>query len=73
MTVFSVGPASDVAFGVVFGVFVAALLVLGVVSIRWGIRRDRPGRQAWRQRHLDAAAGRLGEPRRGADTDAADP
>jgi hypothetical protein len=52
--------ASDAAFGIVFGVFVAALAVLGFVAIRWGVRRDRPGRQAWRQRHLDAAAGRNG-------------
>jgi hypothetical protein len=46
--------ASDVEFGIVFGVFVLALLVLAVVAIRWGVRKDRPGRQAWRQRHLDA-------------------
>ncbi len=49
---------SGAAFGIVFGVFVAALAVLGFVAIRWGVRRDRPGRQAWRQRHLDAAAGK---------------
>jgi hypothetical protein len=49
-------PAADVAFGIVFGVFVLAFLVLAFVAIRWGVRRDRPGRQAWRQRHFDAAA-----------------
>ncbi len=58
--------ASDAAFGVVFGVFVFALLVLAVVAIRWGVRKDRPGRQAWKQRHLDArrnnGAGHLGHP-----------
>jgi len=27
-----------------------------VVTIRWGIRRDRPGRQAWRQSRIEAAA-----------------
>jgi hypothetical protein len=55
--------ASDVAFGIVFGVFVLALLVLAIIAIRWGVRKDRPGRQAWRQRHLDArgsGAGPLG-------------
>jgi hypothetical protein len=46
--------ASDAAFGVVFGVFVAALAVLAFVAIRWGVRRDRPGREAWRRRHLGA-------------------
>jgi hypothetical protein len=49
-------PAADVAFGIVFGVFVLAFLVLAFVAIRWGVRRDRPGRQAWRQRHFDASA-----------------
>ena len=52
--------ASDVAFGVVFGLFVLALLVLAVVTIRWGVRRDRPGRLAWKQRHLDAVPGQRG-------------
>ena len=49
--------ASDLAFGVVFGVFVAALAVLGFVAIRWGVRKDRPGRAEWRRRYLEAAAG----------------
>jgi hypothetical protein len=34
----------SVAFDVVFGVFVAAILVLSVVAIRWGVRRDRLSR-----------------------------
>lgn len=56
--------ASDTAFGIVFGVFVASLAVLGVVAIRWGIRRDRPGRQAWRERHLGIGpVDRTDEPR----------
>lgn len=46
--------ASDAAFGVVFGVFVLALAVLAVVAVRWGVRRDRAGREAWRQRRLEA-------------------
>jgi membrane protein implicated in regulation of membrane protease activity len=49
-------PATDVAFGIVFGLFVLALLVLAVVTIRWGVRRDRPGRQAWRQSRIEAGA-----------------
>lgn len=50
-------PATDVAFGIVFGLFVLALLVLAFVAIRWGVRRDRPGRQAWRQSRVEGAAG----------------
>jgi hypothetical protein len=34
----------NVAFGVVFGVFVAAILVLSVIAVRWGVRRDRLSR-----------------------------
>lgn len=42
--------ASDsVAFGVVFGIFVVALLVLIVIVLRWAIRNDRRGRALWRQ------------------------
>jgi O-antigen/teichoic acid export membrane protein len=51
---FSILVASDAAFGVVFGVFVLALAVLAVIAVRWGVRRDRPGREAWRQRRVDA-------------------
>ena len=53
-------PATDVAFGIVFALFVLALLVLAFVTVRWGIRRDRPGRQAWRQSRLDPASERNG-------------
>jgi len=56
--------ASDVAFGIVFGLFLAAFLVLAFVAVRWGVRRDRPGRAAWRLRHLEAAA-KLPEPQAG--------
>jgi len=44
--------ASDAAFGVVFGVFVVAMAALGFLAIRWGVRKDRPGRAEWRRRHL---------------------
>jgi hypothetical protein len=33
-----------VAFDVVFGVFVAAVLVLAIVAVRWARRRDRIAR-----------------------------
>lgn len=32
------------AFDVVFGIFVAAILILGVVAVRWAVRRDRLAR-----------------------------
>lgn len=41
---------SDAAFLAVFGVFVAALLVLAVVTLRWAVRRDRAGRAQWLRR-----------------------
>jgi hypothetical protein len=47
--------ASDVAFAVVFGLFVVLLAILGFVAIRWGVRKDRPGRSEWRRRYLEAA------------------
>lgn len=39
--------AANVAFAVVFGAFVAAMVVLGFVTMRWAVRRDRVGRRAW--------------------------
>lgn len=47
-------PAVAAAFVAVFGVFVVALLVLAVAVVTWAVRRDRQGRQQWRQRQLDA-------------------
>jgi len=38
------------AFDVVLGIFVAAILVLGVVAIRWALRRDRLARAQQAQR-----------------------
>jgi hypothetical protein len=46
-----------IAFDVVFGVFVAAILVLAVVAVRWGVRRDRISR-AQRLRPSPAAVER---------------
>jgi hypothetical protein len=45
--------ANDVAFAVIFGIFVVALLTLMVIVVTWAVRRDRQGRAAWRQRQLD--------------------
>jgi hypothetical protein len=70
MAPFGFAPAADAAFGIVFGLFVLALLVLAVVAVRWGVRRDRPGRQAWRQRHLEASTGRNGASPTGSDDQA---
>ncbi len=43
--------ASDpLAFGVIFGIFLVALLVLIVIVLRWAIRRDRQGRELWKER-----------------------
>lgn len=36
-----------VAFAVVFGAFVLATLTLVVLTLRWAIRRDRLGREAY--------------------------
>jgi uncharacterized membrane protein YccC len=45
--------SSSVAFGVIFGVFVAALLVFVVIVVLWAVRRDRAGRALWRQRQQE--------------------
>ena len=49
--------ASDAAFFAIFGVFVAAMLVLVVVVLVWAIRRDKAGRAAWLQRQGGTASG----------------
>jgi len=47
VTADSVLLAADVAFAVVFGVFVVAVVVLAVITLTWAVRRDRAGRRAW--------------------------
>lgn len=49
--------AADAAFDAVFGVFVAALVVLAVVTMRWAVRRDRAGRASWLDRQREQARG----------------
>jgi hypothetical protein len=53
--------ASDVAFAVLFGIFIVALLVLIVIVLTWSVRRDKQGRAAWRQRQLDRNAAAEGD------------
>jgi hypothetical protein len=43
------------AFDVVFGIFVAAIIALGVVAIRWGVRRDRVARALQTQGQTDTS------------------
>jgi hypothetical protein len=47
--------ASNTAFFVLFGIFVVGMLVLIFLTLRWTIRRDRAGREAWRQRQQGGA------------------
>ncbi len=47
----------SIAFDVVFGVFVAAIVALAVVAIRWGVRRDRVARALQSQRSADDPPG----------------
>lgn len=49
--------AAGAAFDAVFGVFVAALVVLAVVTMRWAVRRDRAGRASWLERQREQARG----------------
>ena len=53
--------ATDVAFAVVFGVFVLAFAALAVITIAWAVRRDRPGREAWRRRQQGMVTGGGGD------------
>jgi hypothetical protein len=47
--------ASNAAFYTIFGIFVAAMLVLIVIILVWAIRHDVAGRAAWRERQERAA------------------
>ena len=38
------------AFAAVFGVFVAALVILCGIIVTWAVRRDRSNWREWRQR-----------------------
>ncbi|HTU36653.1 MAG TPA: hypothetical protein VMF35_01475 [Acidimicrobiales bacterium] len=47
--------AGNVAFFVVFGVFVVAMIVLAVIVIMWAVRHDLAGREAWKKRQAERA------------------
>jgi hypothetical protein len=47
--------ATNVAFFVIFGLFVAAMVVLVVIIIVWAVRHDLAGRRAWNERRRRAA------------------
>ncbi len=49
--------AGNIAFFVIFGVFVVAMLALAVIVIMWAVRHDLAGRQAWRARQEARARG----------------
>jgi hypothetical protein len=53
--------ASDVAFAVLFSIFIAALLVMIVITLTWAVRRDKQGRAAWRQRQQDRTSAAEGD------------
>ncbi len=53
--------SDDVAFAVLFGIFIVALLTMIVIVIRWSVRRDRQGRVAWRQRQQQRMSGAEGD------------
>jgi hypothetical protein len=48
---------ASLAFDAVFGVFVAAFVVLAAVTLRWAVRRDRAGRAEWARRRAAAEQG----------------
>jgi hypothetical protein len=54
--------ASNVAFFVVFGVFVAAMLVLIAIIIVWAVKHDVAGRRAWMARRQQGVQGRQNPP-----------
>jgi hypothetical protein len=47
--------ATNVAFFVVFGLFVVAILALAVIVIMWAVRHDMAGWKVWRKRQEEAA------------------
>jgi len=50
----SLAGSSTAAFAVVFGIFVAALVVLIVWIAVWAIRRDSAGRRRWEAERTEA-------------------
>jgi hypothetical protein len=53
--------AANVAFFVVFSIFVVAFTVMGVITLTWALRRDRAGRSEWLERQVDESASGAGD------------
>jgi hypothetical protein len=53
--------SANIAFVVVFGAFVVALVALIVITLRWAIRRDRQGRIEWLRRRSAGQGGGRGD------------
>ena len=49
--------AGNIAFFVIFGIFVVAFVALAVIVIMWAVRHDLAGRKAWRARQEARARG----------------
>jgi hypothetical protein len=49
--------STDAAFFIVFAIFIVAMVALIVIVIRWAVRHDIAGRQAWRKRQEARAHG----------------
>jgi uncharacterized membrane protein YdbT with pleckstrin-like domain len=47
--------ATNVAFFVVFGIFVVAIVALAVFIVVWAVRHDMAGWKIWRGQQEDAA------------------
>ena len=56
--------ATNAAFFTVFGIFVAAMLVLIAFIIVWAVRHDMAGLREWRQRQAHAQEAQPQAPRR---------
>jgi hypothetical protein len=54
---FLAASAGNTAFYAIFGVFVAAMLVLVAIIVVWAVRHDVAGRRAWRERQEARAFG----------------
>jgi hypothetical protein len=54
--------ATNVAFFVVFSVFVVAFLTMVVITLTWALRHDRAGRREWLERRRRQSASGITDP-----------
>ena len=54
--------ATNIAFYVVFGIFVVAMVVLAGIIVVWAVRHDMTGWKAWRERQEAAALSQQAQP-----------